>query len=203
MYPERRHEVSLWHCGHTGGWLHMPLVRSFRVTLFLAVFLASQGAMAAHAAETDPKAACRAEEVIKSIAGTPPDKLDFLGERLKDGSFRCEAYFTYNVYNEVWSRLNDLSKTLKYVEAICLINGLQKLPKIGALQIEYVMTTAGQFRIKAVSDGLPVAPKKLSQRLQSDIQRLEKVRDADDDAIIREFVRKKCPEADYPPEIEQ
>lgn len=180
----------------------MASVRNSLSAPVLAALLASYCSISPDAAETDPKAACRAEEVIKTIAGTPPDRLDFLGERLEDGSTRCEVYFTYNVYNEVWNRLNVLGKTLKDVEAICLTNGLQKLPKIGALQLEYVMTPAGQFRIKSVSDGFPVTPKALSQKLQAGIRRLEQVRDSGDDAIIRDFVRRSCPEADYPPEIE-
>lgn len=180
----------------------MHIIRTFFASLCAIGLLFPWGAVQLNAAETDPKAACRAEEVIKTLAGKPPDKLDFLGERLKDGSIRCEAYFTYGVYDEVWSRLDALGKTLKDVEAICLTNGLQKLPKLGALQIEYVMTSAGQLRIKSVSEGFPTALKKLSQRLKADIRRLENVRDADDEAIIRELVRKNCPEANYPPEIE-
>lgn len=180
----------------------MASVRNSLSAHVLAALLASYCSISPDAAATDPKAACRAEEVTKTIAGKPPDKLDFLGERLEDGSTRCEVYFTYNVYNEVWNRLNVLGKTLKDVEAICLTNGLQKLPKIGAMQLEYVMTPAGQFRIKSVSDGFPVTPKALSQKLQADIRRLEQVRNAGDDVIIRDFVRRSCPEADYPPEIE-
>lgn len=171
--------------------------------LCVAGFLLPQGAVKPLAAESDPKAACRAEDVITSIVGRPPDRLDFLGERLENASFRCEAYFTYNIYGEVWNRLNTLAKTLKDVEGICLINGLQKLPRVNGLQIEYVMSSAGQFRVTSVSDGLPAAPKELSRQLQAALTRLEQVRDADDDAIISDFVRKSCPEADYPPDIEQ
>lgn len=178
-------------------------VRSSLAVFGIAVLLQAQSAIQTVAGETDPKAACRAEEVITTIAGQPPDRLDFLGERLDDGSVRCEAYFTYNVYGEVWNRLNALAKTLKDVEGICLINGLQKLPKVNGLQIEYVMTAAGQLRITSVSDDLPATPKKLSQRLRASLARLEQVRDADDSAIIDDFVRKSCPEAAYPPDIEE
>lgn len=180
----------------------MPTIQNCLASILAAALLMPQGPALTRAAETDPKAACRAEEVITTLAGQPPDRLDFLGERVGDGSFRCEAYFTYTVYSEVWSRLNALATTLKDVEGICLINGLQKLPKVNGLQIVYTMSSAGQFRITSASDGLPATAKKLSQRLKAGLARLEQVRDADDEAIIREFVRKSCPEADYPPEIE-
>lgn len=180
----------------------MASVRNSLSVHVLVALLASYCSNSLGAAEADPKSACRAEDVIKSLAGRPPDRLDFLGERLETGAFRCEAYFTFNVYGEVWNRLNALAKTLKDVEGICLINSLQRLPKVNGLQIDYVMTAAGQFRLTAVSDGLDEAPKKLSQKLKAALTRLEQVRDADDDTIINNFVRKNCPEANYPPEIE-
>ena len=103
----------------------------------------------------------------------------------------------------MWNRLNELAKTLRDVEGMCVINGLAKLPRIGALQIEYVINASGQLQIKSVSEGLPTNPQKLSQRLRADIGRLTKIRDANDMAIRDEYVRRSCPEAEYPSKTEQ
>lgn len=83
------------------------------------------------------------------------------------------------------------------IEGIRLINGLQMLPKLDGLQMNYVITAAWQLRITSLSDGLPAAPTRLPHRLKSALARLELVRDADDRAIINDFVRKNFPEADY------
>jgi hypothetical protein len=155
------------------------------------------------AAELDPKTACRTEEIIIKLAGAPPDKLDFLGERQGPDTFRCEAYFSFAVYDEVWNKMSELAKTLRDVEGMCVINGLAKLPRTSALQMEYVINAAGQLKIKTISDGLPTNPQKLSQRLRSNIGRLERIRDADEAAILDQFVRRNCAEAEYPVDMEQ
>ena len=169
----------------------------------IATLLALHWVNETRAAELDPKTACRTEEVIIKLAGAPPDRLDFLGERKGPDAFRCEAYFSFAVYDEVWNRLNELAKTLRDVEGMCVINGLARLPRINALQMEYVINAGGQLQIKSVSEGLPTNPQKLSQRLRADIARLEKIRDADDKAIRDQYVRRNCPEAEYPANMEQ
>ena len=169
----------------------------------IATLLALHWVNETRAAELDPKTACRAEEVIIKLAGAPPDRLDFLGERQGPDAFRCEAYFSFAVYDEVWNRLNELAKTLRDVEGMCVINGLARLPRINALQMEYVINAGGQLQIKSVSEGLPTNPQKLSQRLRADIGQLEKIRDADDKAIRDQYVRRNCPEAEYPANMEQ
>ena len=181
-------------------------IRSVQRLVFrlgIATLLALDWVDETRAAELDPKTACRTEEVIIKLAGVPPDKLDFLGERQGPDAFRCDAYFSFAVYDEVWNRLNELAKTLRDVEGMCVINGLAKLPRIGALQIEYVINASGQLQIKSVSEGLPTNPQKLSQRLRADIGRLTKIRDANDMAIRDEYVRRSCPEAEYPSKTEQ
>ena len=169
----------------------------------IATLLALHWVNEARAAELDPKTACRTEEVIIKLAGAPPDRLDFLGERKGPDAFLCEAYFSFAVYDEVWNRLNELAKTLRDVEGMCVINGLARLPRINALQMEYVINAGGQLQIKSVSEGLPTNPQKLSQRLRADIGRLEKIRDADDKAIRDQYARRNCPEAGYPANMEQ
>ena len=178
-------------------------VQRLACRLGIATLLALHWVDKTWAAELDPKTACRTEEVITTLAGVPPDKLDFLGERQEPDAFRCEAYFSFAVYDEVWNRLNELAKTLRDVEGMCVINGLAKLPRINALQMEYVINASGQLKIKTVSEGLPTNPQKLSQRLRSSIGQLEKMRDADDAAILDQFVRRNCAEAEYPVDMEQ
>lgn len=187
----------------------MRMVVELRSVQCLALGLGIVSLLALHwtgkawGAEMDPKAACRTEEVIINLAGVPPDRLDFLGERQGSNRFRCEAYFSFSVYDEVWTRLSDLAKSLRDVEAICVTNGLAKLPRTNALQMEYVINAGGQLQITTVSDGLPTNPQKLSQRLRSDIKRLEQIRDADDKALLNEFARRNCPEAGYPVDMQQ
>ena len=183
--------------------IEMRSVQRLVFRMGIATLLALHWVNETRAAELDPKTACRTEEVITTLAGVPPDKLDFLGERQGSDAFRCEAYFSFTVYDQVWNRLNDLAKTLRDVEGMCVINGLAKLPRIGALQMEYVINASGQLQIKSVSEGLPTNPQKLSQRLRADIGRLEKIRDANDKAIRDEYVRRSCPEAEYPSNMEQ
>ena len=178
-------------------------VQRLALRLGIATLLALHWVNETRAAELDPKTACRTEEVIIKLAGAPPDKLDFLGERQGPDAFRCEAYFSFAVYDEVWNRLNELAKTLRDVEGMCVINGLAKLPRINALQMEYVISASGQLQIKSVSEGLPTNAQKLSQRLRSNIGRLDQIRDADDAAILDQFVRRNCAEAEYPADMEQ
>lgn len=181
----------------------MRSVQCLAGRLGFVVLLALHWADETRAAELDPKTACRAEEVIVKLAGIAPDRLDFLGERQGPDTFRCEAYFSFTVYDEVWNRLSELAKTLRDVEGLCVINGLAKLPRISALQMEYVINASGQLQIKTISDGLPTNPQELSRRLRADIGRLEKIRAADDKAIRNEFARRSCPEAEYPANMEQ
>ena len=183
--------------------IEMRSVQRLVFRMGIATLLALHWVNETRAAELDPKTACRTEEVIIKLAGAPPDKLDFLGERQGPDAFRCEAYFSFAVYDEVWNRLNELAKTLRDVEGMCVINGLAKLPRINALQMEYVISASGQLQIKSVSEGLPTNAQKLSQRLRSNIGRLDQIRDADDAAILDQFVRRNCAEAEYPADMEQ
>jgi hypothetical protein len=55
----------------------------------IATLLALHWVNETRAAELDPKTACRTEEVIIKLAGAPPDRLDFLGERKGPDAFLC------------------------------------------------------------------------------------------------------------------
>jgi len=168
----------------------------------LALALPSLMPLSATAATIDSKTACRAEEVITSLAGVAPDKLDFFGRPKGQGSFACEAYFSFKLYAEVWTRINDLAATLKTTEAMCTINGLVTLPKLDALQMTYDITASGQFTVTSVNNGLPADARRLSGRLKAGLARLAALRDADDDTIYQQFARRNCPEADYPDAME-
>lgn len=168
----------------------------------VALALPCSMALSTAAGAIDPKTACQAEGVITLLAGVAPDKLDFFGTPKGQGSFACEAYFSFKIYAEVWTRINDLAATLKTTEAMCTINGLVTLPKLDALQMTYDMTTAGQFTVTSISNGLPVDARKLSGKLKAGLARLKSLRDADDDTIYQQFARRNCPEADYPDEME-
>lgn len=165
--------------------------------LCLAALAAALLPLPARATEVDPKIACRAEEIITALAGAAPDKLDFFGERKGKGSYRCEAYFSYKVYADVWTRINALMPTLRKVEAACAARALTRLPRVGALQLQYDITTSGKYRITAAGD-LPTDPQKLSRTLRTQIAELAKIRDADDDILYASFARKNCPLAEYP-----
>lgn len=149
------------------------------------------------AAELDPKIACRAEEIITSLAGTAPDKLDFFGKRTGKDNYACEAYFGFKVYADVWARVNAMMPGLRKVEAACAANALVKLPKVNTLQLQYTITAGGKYRITGAGD-LPTDPAKLSKRLRAQLAQLQGVRDADDATLHASLALADCPLAKYP-----
>jgi len=135
------------------------LLLGFSMLLSLALLSASPFARAetASAQPVDPKIACRTEEIITSLAISPPDKLDFFGEDKGQGNYHCEAYFSYKAYADVWNRVNAMMPKLRKVEAACAASALLKLPKLDALQLQYDITLAGKYRITGAGD-LPADP---------------------------------------------
>lgn len=164
----------------------------------LALLAASLLALPAAAAadDIDPKIACRAEEIITSLAGVAPDKLDFFGARKGKGNYSCEAYFSFKVYADVWTRINAMLPTLRRVEAACAARALTRLPRLGSLQLQYDIGISGKYRITSAGS-LPADPQQLSRKLRAQIAELEKIRDSDEDILYAGFARKNCPLAEY------
>lgn len=151
---------------------------------------------AAWGAALDPKIACRAEEIITTLAGVAPGKLDFFGKSMGKDSYRCEAYFSFKVYADVWTRVNAMMPTLRKVEAACAASALVKLPKLDALQLQYDITTAGKYRITGAGN-LPSDPQALSRTLRNQIAQLQGILAIDDATLRSSFALHNCPLAKY------
>jgi len=180
------------------------MFRFLAVIVFASLTSTSLSLQPGNAAQvtTDPKIACQAEDLIISIAGVPPDKLDFFGRAEADGSFRCEAFFSFFVYREVWDRVNNLIPTLNEIEAACAVTKLMKLPNAETLSVQYEVSSAGKFEIKRVSEGLPSERKSLAKMLRAILSQLEQIRGLDEDALYRAFARTNCTGANYQDEVQ-
>jgi len=174
------------------------LLLCLRLLGLLALLSASTFARAeaVSAQPVDPKIACRTEEIITSLAISPPDKLDFFGEDKGQGNYHCEAYFSYKAYADVWNRVNAMMPKLRKVEAACAASALLKLPKLDALQLQYDITLAGKYRITGAGD-LPIDPQALSRTLRSQIAQLQGILAIDDATLRSSFALHNCPLAKY------